>query len=58
MSMMRKKRALGDHSRKDLAEKHLVLGPYKIIDNNEGNNGDDDDDFGDGTTKGEGMLEY
>ena len=44
---------------KDLAEKHLALGPYKIIDStDEGNNGDDDDDFGDGTTKGEGMLKY
>lgn len=59
MSMMRKKRALGDHSRKDLAEKHLVLGPYKIIDNtDEGNNGDNDDDVGDGRTKGEGTLAY
>ena len=41
---MRKKRALEDHSRKYLAEKHLVLGPYKIIDNpDEGNNGGEDE---------------
>lgn len=43
-SGMRKKRALEDHSRKYLAEKHLVLGPYKIIDNpDEGNNGGEDE---------------
>jgi len=35
----RKKRGLGHHSRNDLAEENLVLGPYKIIDNS----GSDDD---------------
>ena len=45
----RKKRGLEDQSRNDLAEENLVLGPYKIIDN---------DAVGDEITKGEGMLEY
>ena len=44
VSDMRKKRALEDHSRKYLAEKHLVLGPYELIDNpDEGNNGGEDE---------------
>lgn len=47
----RKKRNLGDHSRNDLAEENLVLGPYHIIDND-----DDNDPVVDGRTKGEGML--
>ena len=57
VSGMRKKRALEDHSRKYLAEEHLVLGPYKIIDNpDEGNNGDEDERGG--QTEGEGMWQY
>ena len=58
-SVTRKKRAVEDYSRKDLVEKHLVLGPYKIIDNSEdGNNGDDDENASGGRTKGEGMLQF
>lgn len=49
----RKKRGLGDHSRNDLAEENLVLGPYQIIDNV-----DNDDAVGDGRTKAEGMVVY
>ncbi len=45
---------MGDDSRKDLAEAHLVLGPYTIIDNDEGNNGGDDSE--DGTEKEEGIF--
>lgn len=56
---MRKKRALKDHSSKYLAEEHLVLGPYKIIDNSdEGKSGDDDERVGGGQTKREGMWQY
>jgi len=57
---MRKKRALEQHSRKYVAEKHLVLGPYKIIENSdEGKNGDEDEMVrGDGRTKTEGMWQY
>jgi len=56
---MRKKRALEDHSSKYLAEEHLVLGPYKIIDNSEeGKSGDDDESVGGGQTKREGMWQY
>ena len=46
----RKKRDLWDHSRNDLAEENLVLGPYEIIDN-----GDNNDAVVDGRTKEEGM---
>ena len=56
VSGMSKKRALEDHSRKYLAEEHLVLGPYKIIDNpDKSNNGDED---GVGQTEGEGTWRY
>lgn len=48
----RKKRGLGDHSRNDLAEENLVLGPYQIIDNV-----DNDDAVGDGRTKAEDPSE-
>ena len=54
---MRKKRALEDHSRKYLAEEHLVLGPYKIIDNPEESNNDDEDERV-GQTEGEGTWQY
>ncbi|XP_078350142.1 uncharacterized protein LOC144634970 [Oculina patagonica] len=51
----RKRRTVGDYSRKDIAEAHLVLGPYTIIDNDEGNNGGDNSE--DGTEKEEGPTE-
>lgn len=50
---MRKKRGLGHHSRNDLAEENLVLGPYKIIDN-----GGSDDVVGYRGANGKGMLVY
>ena len=57
---MRKKRALEEHSRKYLAEEHLVLGPYKVIHNSEeGKIGKEDESVrGDGRTKTEGMWQY
>ena len=57
-SGMRRRRAVEDNSRNDLAEKHLVLGPYKVIDSTDaGNNGDDDENVDGGQTKGEGMWQ-
>lgn len=47
----RKKRGLGHHSRNELAEENLVLGPYKIIDNS-----GSDDDVGYRGKNGKGML--
>lgn len=49
----RKKRGLGHHSRNDLAEENLVLGPYKIIDN-----GGSDDAVDYRGTNGKGMSVY
>lgn len=42
-----------DHSRNDLVEENLVLGPYEIIGNDDSNDAVDD-----GRTKGEGMLVF
>ena len=57
-SGMRRRRAVEDNSGNDLAERHLVLGPYKIIDSTDaGNNGDDDKNVDGGQTKGEGMWQ-
>lgn len=44
---------MGHHSRNDLAEENLVLGPYKIIDN-----GDSDDVIDYRGENGKGMLVY
>ena len=50
---MRRKRDMWDHSRNDLVEENLVLGPYEIIGNDDSNDAVDD-----GRTKGEGMLVF